>query len=78
MKNVDFDAIKTLDPKAVFSLGEVAKLLGKSHNGVRLWVKQGKIKYGKIGSRYFITGAEIQNQMKMPDDQAAQAEPVEL
>lgn len=68
MKIPDLEAIKTLDPTAVFSLGETAKLLGMTHNGIRGWVHSGRIKYGKCGGRYFIQGSEIQKQIKLPDD----------
>lgn len=68
MKKPDLEGIKTLDPTAVFSLGETAKLLGISHNGIRGWVQSGKIKFGKCGGRYFIPGSEIQKQITLPDD----------
>ena len=68
MKNIDFKAIETLDPNAVFSLGETAKLLGVTHNAIRCRMKAGKLKYGKNGGRYFIQGNEIQKQIQLPDD----------
>lgn len=68
MKNIDFKAIETLDPNAVFSLGETAKLLGVTHNAICCRIKAGKIKYGKTGGRYFIKGLDIQKQIVLPDD----------
>jgi excisionase family DNA binding protein len=68
MKTPDLKAIETLDPNAVFSLGEAAKLLGLTHNGIRNRVHSGKIGYGKNGGRYFISGAEIPKQITLPED----------
>ena len=60
--------IKTLDPKAVFSVLEVARLLGMTHNGVLNRMKRGELSYGKSGHRYFISGAAVQKQIVMSDD----------
>ena len=68
MKNIDIEAIKTLDPTAVFSVGEAARLLGMTHNGVLTRIKRSQIRAGKSGSRYFIPGSEIQKQIQLPSD----------
>lgn len=68
MQGPDLEGIKTLDPEAIFSITEAAKLLGMSHNGVLTRVKRGQIKSGKSGSRYFIPGSEIQKQVKLPGE----------
>ena len=68
MKRPDLEGIRTLDPNAVFSLSEAAKLLGITHNGIRGWIHTNRIKYGKCGGRYFIPGAEIQKQVIMPGE----------
>ena len=68
MKQIDFEAIKTLDPNAVFSVGEAARLLGLTHNGMLLRMKRGQIKSGRSGGRYFIPGSEIQRQIVLPND----------
>jgi len=68
MQGPDLEAIKTLDPQAVFSVSEAAKLLGKSPNGVLNRIKKGQIKSGKSGSRYFIPGSEIQKQIQLPGE----------
>jgi len=66
MKTPDFEAIKTLDPTAVFSIAEAAQLLGLTHNGLRLRILGGKINAGKNGARYFIQGSDIQKQITLP------------
>lgn len=68
MRGPDLDGIKTLDPQAIFSVGEAAGLLGLSHNGVLQRIKAGKLRTGKSGNRYFIPGAEIQKQIVLPTD----------
>ena len=64
----DLEGIRTLDPNAVFSVGEVAKLLGMTHNGVLSRIRKGKIKFGRSGARYFIPGSEIQKQIQHPEE----------
>lgn len=71
MKEIDLNAIKTLDPKAVFSVSEVARLLGITHMGVLKKIGRGNLKAGKNGSRYFIPGSEIQKQIALPEDPIA-------
>jgi len=71
MKKLDLNAIKTLDPKAVFSVSEAARLLGITHMGVLKKISRGNLRAGKSGSRYFIPGAEIQKQIVLPDDPIA-------
>lgn len=60
--------IATLDPNAVFSVGEVARLLGLTHNGILGRIKSGAIKAGRSGHRYFVPGSEIQGQIVMPGE----------
>lgn len=64
----DTTGIKTLDPDAIFSVAETAKLLGMTHNGVLMRIKRGQIRVGRAGARYFITGADIQKQLQLPYD----------
>ena len=64
---MDIEGVKTLDPSAVFTVAEAARLLGMTHNGVLTRIKRGKIRAGKSGSRYFIPGAEIQKQVTLPE-----------
>lgn len=68
VKTPDWSGVKTLDPDAVFSISETARLLGKSQSAVRSWIHTGRVKYGKCGAMYLIPGAEIQKQIKMPDE----------
>ena len=68
MKVPDIEGIKTLDASAIFTVGEAARLLGISHNGVLMRIKRGQIKFGKSGGRYFISGAEIQKSVKLPNE----------
>ena len=68
MSSPDLDSIRTLDPTAVFSVSEVARMMGITHNGVLNRIKRGQIKYGKSGSRYFIPGSEVQKQIQLPSD----------
>jgi len=68
MKAPDLEGIKTLDPNAVFSVFETAKLLGMTHNGVLNRIRRNQIKAGKTGARYFIMGAEIQKQLVLPTE----------
>lgn len=68
MRKPDIDAVRTLDPNAVFSVGEVGRMLGMTHNGVLSRIKTGNIRAGKSGARYFIAGAEVQRQITLPDD----------
>lgn len=68
MHGPDLESIKTLDPDAVFSIYETAKLLGMTHNGVLTRIKKGQIRSGKSGSRYFIPGSEIQKQITLPGE----------
>ena len=68
MKSPDIQAIKTLDPNAVFSVSEVAALMGMSHNGVIHRIKNGLIRHGRSGSRYFVQGSEIQKQVMIPGE----------
>jgi len=68
MRAPDMDGVKTLDPNAVFSVGEAARLLGMSHNGMLDRIKKGKVKAGRSGSRYFIPGSEIQKQITLPGE----------
>lgn len=67
MKKPDMPGIKTLDPEALFTLTEAARLLGVSHNGIRGWVHKGIIRAAKVGCRYFIQGSEIQRQVEVTD-----------
>lgn len=66
MNSPDFEAVKTLDPKAVFSVAEVAQLLGMTYNGALNRIQRGAIVSGKSGSRYFVLGSEIQKQIQLP------------
>lgn len=68
MRGPELEAIKTLDPEAVFSVAEAAKLLGMTHNGVLNRIKRGGLKSGKSGARYFIPGREIQQQIQLPGE----------
>ena len=68
MRTPQFVEIQTIDPSAVFSVGEAAKLLGVSHNGLLGRIKAGTIRAGRSGHRYFIPGAEIQKQIKLPGE----------
>jgi len=68
MKVPDIESIKTLDPRAIFSVAETARLLGISHNGVLMRIRRKQIRFGKSGGRYFITGAEIQKSIQLPTD----------
>lgn len=64
----DIDGVKTLDPSAVFTVAEAARLLGMSHNGVLNRIKRGLIKSGRSGNRYFIPGSEIQKSLTLPGE----------
>lgn len=64
----DINSIKTLDPQAVFTVSETARLLGISHNGVLMRIRRKQIRFGKSGGRYFITGSEIQKSVTLPTD----------
>ena len=64
----DIAGIKTLDPDAVFSVFEAARLLGMTHNGVLQRIKRGNIRAGRTGSRYFIMGSEVQKQIVLPTE----------
>jgi excisionase family DNA binding protein len=67
MATPDIEGIRTLDASAIFTVGETARLLGISHNGVLMRIKRGQIRFGKSGGRYFIAGAEIQKSIKLPE-----------
>ena len=45
--------------RLLYSIGEVAKLLGVSPITVRKWIKQGKIHAIKLGRKYAIPATEI-------------------
>lgn len=66
MKTPDIDSIRTLDPAAVFTVAETARLLGITHNGVLMRIKRKQIRFGKSGGRYFIPGSEIQKSITLP------------
>ena len=68
MRKPDLEAVATLDPNAVFSVGEAGRMLGMSHNGILSRIKSGNIRAGKSGARYFIAGAEIQKQIRLPGE----------
>lgn len=68
MKSPDFQGIKTLDPKAVFSVSEVAEFLGLSHNAVMQRIHRSELKAGRNGKRYFVLGSEVQKSIKLPDE----------
>ena len=68
MKTPDIDSIRTLDPAAVFTVAETARLLGITHNGVLMRIKRKQIRFGKSGGRYFIPGSEIQKSITLPED----------
>ena len=68
MANPQVQEIATIDPNAVFSVGEAARMLGVSHNGVLNRIKKGGILAGRSGYRYFISGKEIQRQIVMPPE----------
>ena len=67
MNQPDFDSIKTADPKAIFSVTEAAQMLGVSHNGILMRIKRGTMRAGKSGGRWFLTGAEIQKSVTVPE-----------
>jgi excisionase family DNA binding protein len=67
MRKLDYQAIKTIDPKALYTVGEVAKFLGVAATAVRKWIHAERIQYGRIGSRYIIRGSEIQKQVTLPE-----------
>jgi excisionase family DNA binding protein len=66
MSTPDIEGIRTIDAHAIFSAAEAARLLGITHNGVLMRIKRKKIRFGKSGGRYFITGAEIQKSVTLP------------
>jgi excisionase family DNA binding protein len=66
MPTPDISAITTLDPKAIFTVAEAARILGMTHNGVLTRIARMKIRAGRTGSRYFIPGSEIQKQLVLP------------
>lgn len=68
MRTPQFQEIQTIDPNAVFSVGEAARLLGVSHNGLLGRIKAGTIKAGRSGHRYFVPGSEIQKQIQLPGE----------
>jgi len=74
MRTPQFVEIQTIDPNAVFSVGEAAWLLGISHNGLLGRIQAGSICAGRSGHRYFILGSEIQKQIQMPGDAKPAAE----
>jgi len=67
--NPDIQGIQTLDPNAVFTVSETARLLGMTHNGVLNRIKRGMMRFGKSGSRYFIPGSEIQKLLTLPKEE---------
>jgi excisionase family DNA binding protein len=66
MRSPNIKEISTIEPEAAFSVLEAAALLGMSHNGVLMRIKRGHMRAGKMGSRYFILGSEIQKQITLP------------
>lgn len=75
MRTPQFVEIQTIDPTAVFSVGEAARLLGISHNGMLSRIKAGVIKAGRSGHRYFIPGIEIQKQIQLPGELKVESKP---
>jgi hypothetical protein len=68
MRMPQFDEIRTIDPNAGFSVGEAARLLGVSHNGILGRIATGSIMAGRSGHRYYILGSEIQKQITLPGE----------
>lgn len=78
MRTPQFQEIQTIDPSAVFSVGEAARLLGASHNTILGRIKAGTLKAGRSGVRYFIPGSEIQKQIVLPGELPQAAKVSEL
>lgn len=55
----NFKQLAALAPDAIYSLNEAAGLLGMTSAGIRKWSRQGKISLKQIGSRLFVSGAEL-------------------
>lgn len=64
----DLEGIKTVDPDALFTIAQAARLLGMTTAGLSRRIRRGKMKAGKAAGRYIVKGREIQKQLVMPSD----------
>lgn len=64
MLKPDLQQINNIDPAALFSLVEVAKLCGVSYAGARRWVTTKKMPSTMVGSRIYVTGESIKAMVK--------------
>ena len=67
MSTPNLNALKVLLPDAVLTLEEAAVLCGMTSAGIKKWHDKGKIKLNQIGSRYYVTGAELRRVVKIID-----------
>ena len=63
----DFESFKVMNPEAVITPVEAAKLLGMTRAGYLLGMKRGDFPYKKIGSRYFTTVGELAKKINVSE-----------
>jgi hypothetical protein len=51
--------ISKVDPMKVYSIREVAEIVGYTHQGIVKWIRLGRLTVGKVAGRYAISGQAI-------------------
>ena len=50
-----------INPNRVYTLYEVAEILGIHESTLRRWIKERRLKFSKLGREYRVLGSQIEN-----------------
>ena len=59
------EKLTSITNDTIYTLTEAGELCGVTSAGVRNWAYKNKIKLVTVGSRFFITGAELKKMIQM-------------
>jgi len=52
-------SLKSIENDTMYTLDEAAALCGVTAAGIRQWSLKGHVKFIRVGSRFYVTGAEL-------------------
>jgi hypothetical protein len=61
----NIDRLKSITDEMMFTLAEAATMCGVTAAGVRSWAIKGQIKLVRVGSRFYVTGAELRKAVEV-------------